>query len=73
MKSNLLYFTLLFMMISISISSCLMKREHMYHFSKSDSLYFEVYDTLQSYVFKTNNGTDTLRFVEKNIVEKYNE
>ena len=57
----------------ISMSSCLMKREHMYHFSKSDSLYFEVYDTLQSYVFKTNKGTDTLRFVEKNIVENYNE
>ena len=55
------------------MSSCLKKREHMYHFTKSDSLYFEVYDTLQSYVFKTNKGTDRLRFVEKKIVEKYNE
>ena len=70
MKTKLLYITLPFMMISMS--SCLMKREHMYHFSKSDSLYFEVYDTLQSYVFKTNKGKDTLRFVEKNIVDKYN-
>lgn len=61
------------MMISITISSCLMKRTHMYHFSKSDSLYFEVYDTLNSYVFKTNNGTDTLRFVKKYVKENYNE
>ncbi|MBP5714412.1 MAG: hypothetical protein J6X07_06915 [Prevotella sp.] len=50
-----------------------MKREHMYHFTKQDSLFFYIYDTLNFYILKTNNGTDTLRFIKKNVEENYNE
>ena len=45
----------------------------MYHFTKSDSLCFNAYDTLNCYVLKTNKGKDTLRFVRKCIEENYNE
>lgn len=45
----------------------------MYHFSQSDSLYFNIYDTLQYYTFKTNNGIDTLQITKKYIEENYNE
>jgi hypothetical protein len=45
----------------------------MYHFSQSDSLYFDIYDTLQLYYLKTNNGIDTLEFKKKHIDENYNE
>lgn len=45
----------------------------MYHFSQSDSLYFDIYDTLQLYYLKTNNGTDTLQFKKKQVEENYNE
>lgn len=55
------------------VSSCVLKREHMYHFSQSDSLYFDVYDTLHLYYLKTNNGIDTLQFKKKHVDENYNE
>lgn len=59
--------------IIVLVSSCVLKREHMYHFSQSDSLYFDIYDTLQLYYLKTNNGIDTLEFKKKHIDENYNE
>lgn len=66
--------TLAFFIVSTFLfSSCLMKREHMYHFTKQDSLYFEIYDTLKYYTFKTNKGTDTLIVKEKYLDENYNE
>lgn len=73
MKTRKTYhlYLLLFGM-TILMSSCLMKREKMFHFSKSDSLYFDIYDTLKYYSLKTNNGVDTLWLVEKNIEENYN-
>lgn len=46
-------------------------REEFYHFSKHDSLYFDVYDTLKSYIFVTNKGIDTLKVNEKEIREEY--
>lgn len=55
------------------ISSCVLKRKHMYHFSQNDSLYFNIYDTLQYYTFNTNKGIDTLQIIKKHIKENYNE
>ncbi len=72
MKHNHFVLTVLFSITIMLMSSCVLKREHMYHFSQSDSLYFNIYDTLQSYYFKTNNGIDTLQFTEKQIKENYN-
>lgn len=46
-------------------------REEQYHFTKHDSLYFDVYDTLSCYKFKTNTGTDTLIIKEKKVIEDY--
>ena len=59
--------------ITMLMPSCVLKRKHMYHFSQSDSLYFNMYDTLQYYTFKTNKGIDTLIFTRKQIEENYNE
>lgn len=73
MKHNHFVLTVLFSITIMLMSSCVLKREHMYHFSQSDSLYFNIYDTLQSYYFKTNNGIDTLKFTKKQIKENYNE
>ena len=62
--------TLIFMFV-LALSSC--KREQMFHFTSHDTLYFNVYDTLEEYTFHTNNGIDSLRFKEKQIRETYNE
>ena len=69
--SGFTFVTLLCM--AMLMSSCVLKRKHMHHFSQSDSLYFNIYDTLQCYTFKTNNGIDTLRFTKKHIEENYSE
>ena len=72
MKLRSKFYFILFAMMSV-VTSCLMKREHMYHFSNLDSLYFDIYDTLRYYTFQTNNGIDTLWFINKKIEENYNE
>ena len=43
--------TLIFMFV-LALSSC--KREQMFHFTSHDTLYFNVYDTLEEYTFHTN-------------------
>lgn len=72
MKNYSIYIVIL-LIISVCMSSCILKREKMYHFTKNDTLYFDVYDTLRCYTFKTNNGIDTLRITKKYIEETYNE
>lgn len=71
MKNHSIYIVFL-LVAGVFMSSCL-KRTEMYHFTQHDSLYFNIYDTLQSYTFKTNNGIDTLRITEKYVIERYDE
>lgn len=71
MKNYSIYIVIL-LIISVCMSSCL-KRTALYHFTQHDSLYFNIYDTLQSYTFKTNNGIDTFRITKKEVIEDYNE
>lgn len=72
MKHKCIVFAIILSVMMLPMS-CVMKRKHMYHFSQNDSLYFGIYDTLQSYYFKTNFGIDTLRFTKKHIDENYDE
>jgi len=55
----------------IGLQSCYRKRDYMYHFTKHDSTYFNAYDTLKPYYFKTNTGTDVLYLTSKKIREDY--
>lgn len=71
MKNYSIYIVIL-LIISVCMSSCL-KRTALYHFTQHDSLYFNIYDTLQSYTFKTNNGIDTFRITKKEVKERYDE
>lgn len=66
-------YILVFLAIStvVLFSYCLMKRENVCHFTKQDTLYFEIYDTLKYYSLKTNKGIDTLIIKVKNIKEDY--
>ena len=73
MKTYRIVFPLLLSVLIMLVSSCVLKREHMYHFTQNDSLYFDIYDTLQLYYLKTNKGIDTLQFKKKQIDENYNE
>lgn len=58
---------------SLCLQSCYRKRDHMYHFTQHDSLYFNTYDTLQPYIFDTNKGKDTLWITERGVEENYDE
>ena len=71
MKNYSIYIVFL-LVASACMSSCL-KRTEMYHFTQHDSLYFNIYDTLQYYTFKTNNGIDTFRITKKEVKERYDE
>lgn len=62
----------LFNMVSIaSFTSCIRKRDHIYHFSLHDSLYFNAYDTACYYTFKTTKGLDSLRINRKVCIDNY--
>jgi hypothetical protein len=75
-KKTVLFSILLFfgVMIIISFNSCLIrKRDHIYHFTPHDSLYFNSYDTLCYYTFRTNNGLDSLWIKRKVCIDNYKE
>ena len=54
-----------------SFTSCIRKREHIYHFTPHDSLYFNAYDTLCYYKFETTQGVDSLWFNRKVCIDNY--
>ena len=75
MKKTVLFsMMLLFSVMSIaSFTSCIRKRDHIYHFTPHDSLYFNAYDTLCYYTFKTSKGLDSLWIKRKVCIDKYKE
>lgn len=62
---------LAFCVMGIFITSCIRKRDHIYHFTHQDSLYFNAYDTLCYYKFRTNQGVDSLRINRKVCIDNY--
>ena len=73
MKKTILFsIILLFSVMSIvSFSSCILPRDHIYHFTPHDSLYFNAYDTAYYYTFKTSQGVDSLWINEKVCIDLY--
>jgi len=73
MKKTVLFsIILLFSVMSIvSFSSCILPRDHIYHFTPHDSLYFNAYDTACYYTFKTSQGVDSLWINEKVCIDLY--
>ena len=53
--------------ILLCLPSCYRKREHKYHFTQRDSMYFNAYDTAKPYFFKTNKGFDVLYLTNKGV------
>ena len=75
MKKTVLFsMILLFSVMSIaSFTSCIRKRDHIYHFTPHDSLYFNAYDTACYYTFKTSKGLDSLLIKKKVCTDNYKE
>ena len=75
MKKPILFsIILLFSVMSIvSFSSCILPRDHIYHFTPHDSLYFNAYDTACYYTFKTSKGLDSLWIKKKVCIDNYKE
>ena len=75
MKKTVLFsIILLFSVMSIaSFTSCIRKRDHIYHFTPHDSLYFNAYDTACYYTFKTSKGLDSLWIKKKVCIDNYKE
>ena len=73
MKKTVLFsMMLLFSVMSIvSFTSCIRKRDHIYHFTPHDSLYFNAYDTACYYTFKTSKGLDSLWINRKVCIDNY--
>lgn len=70
-KKSILIILLFCMMSMASFTCCIRKRDHIYHFTSHDSLYFNAYDTLCYYKFETTQGVDSLRISRKVCIDNY--
>ena len=70
-KKNIIIIITLFCVTSIAFTGCIRKRDHIYHFTPHDSLYFNAYDTTFYYQFETTQSVDSLWINKKVCIDNY--
>ena len=71
MQKKNIFIIIILCVTSIVFACCIRKRDHIYHFTAHDSLYFNVYDTVCFYEFETTQGVDSLRISKKVCIDNY--